>query len=510
MKKIYRIHLAVIAVLVMTFTSCSSDAKLGSGIGNESTNTYVGLSVFLPSENGSVTRAGGNALSDTNNPDQEWGGRDVIESVDIYMISKDKNLVARTSYKNRLSIDEDGRIWPVITAKSYSGAEVGAFIVINDKNSKLTSKLDLLNTADKFMASFNEEVAALASDIATTNADEKDVIVMTNTLTPNSAEITVKANVSENQARNGENKIAVKVERITARGLVTVAQPTLANIIAVQNGRGEDVSEILIEEVQYGVGQSNTAVFPVKKADFLTPNYNTKTSVTLADLLGKFDNSGLKKMSNLPFIESKDKVRDALSSETTDAKYVLPLVHQNYFKGNTIFFEVRAKFEVKGSLADTGQPQEADQDVLYLGADDGKFYADRLFALGKGDKLTPEQVEAGDFKQKVYTYLNNSMIYVLWLNPKNAKDPAKSFEAPVVRNQVYHAHITKFKEMGLPYNPLNPEDPATPTDPTDPTEPVNPIDPTDPNEKDETFLSVDISVVPWGVNSSDVEVGNDY
>ena len=70
---------------------------------------------------------------------------------------------------------------------------------------------------------------------------------------------------------------------------------------------------------------------------------------------------------------------------------------------------------------------------------------------------------------------------------------------------MYHAHISGFKSIGVPNNPLNPKDPNT-----DSENPINPIDPTHPLENNDTYLSVEITVVPWGVSSYEVSLGQDY
>ncbi len=108
------------------------------------------------------------------------------------------------------------------------------------------------------------------------------------------------------------------------------------------------------------------------------------------------------------------------------------------------------------------------------------------------------------------------MKYVLWLNPDKVPGETgdKATMSPTVRNQVYHAHIKGFKQIGLPNNPLNPTDPMNP-DPDKPDapgneNPINPIKPEDPLQTDDTYLSVEITVLKWGVHSYEIYLGNDY
>ena len=82
---------------------------------------------------------------------------------------------------------------------------------------------------------------------------------------------------------------------------------------------------------------------------------------------------------------------------------------------------------------------------------------------------------------------------------------------------MYHIHITGFKNLGTNWNPLYPEDPDT-TNPSNPdpkpkrsvpgvTEPENPIVPTDPLTTSETWMSVDVKVLPWKLYSYSVSPG---
>jgi hypothetical protein len=53
---------------------------------------------------------------------------------------------------------------------------------------------------------------------------------------------------------------------------------------------------------------------------------------------------------------------------------------------------------------------------------------------------------------------------------------------------------------------LNP-DPKPKPGSGEPTEPVNPIDPTDPLTTPETWMSVDVTILPWQVHSYGVDLG---
>ncbi|HJD92262.1 Mfa1 family fimbria major subunit, partial [Bacteroides coprosuis] len=219
------------------------------------------------------------------------------------------------------------------------------------------------------------------------------------------------------------------------------------------------------------------------------------------EVMNKYDFSGLEQFTKVSKIESSTTVniKDVLVKEAV-SKFVLPVTHgeADYRKGNTTYFEVRAKFKPTSVLADTEKVYTEGSD-LFLGMTDGKFYADETAAI--------DAVRGG---QKVRAYRKGVMKYVLWLNPNAVSggeaDQTKTKTSPTVRNQVYHVHITGFNEIGLPYNPLDPNEPTKPGT----EDPGNPIDPTDPLELDKTYLSVKISVLDWGLNSYDMDLGNDY
>ena len=238
---------------------------------------------------------------------------------------------------------------------------------------------------------------------------------------------------------------------------------------------GKEVTLAKITKIEYGVGQSNTSVYLTKQGSTVNPLQ-----------WDAYDNSGLVSKEVLSIgAKSNATIVEALSKEA-ESKFVLPVVQETYTKGNTTYFEVVATFTPNTDLVVGEYTPES---TVYLGVNDNKFYVNKDEVIATG--------------QMYYTYTNSKMKYVLWLNPNDLSKPTSS---PTVRNQVYHAHITGFKEMGLPNNPLNPEDPT----PENPNTPTNPIDPKDPLVTEKTYLSASISVVEWGLHSYSMDLGNEY
>jgi hypothetical protein len=251
-----------------------------------------------------------------------------------------------------------------------------------------------------------------------------------------------------------------------------------------------------------------------KKTDWTTPDavYNHVPGVWDPELFDKTGLASLTEVKTATGGTSITQFETALKGEGAASKFVLPVTHAdgNYRKGNTTYFEVTAIF-TPNAVTDDGIATYTDGDDVFLGMKDGLFYSARELAEAEGQKATHYK---GDGTTGAI------MKYVLWLNPDKVPGAAageKATMSPTVRNQVYHAHITGFKQIGLPNNPLNPTDPNNPDpdNPTDPTipgnfNPINPIKPTDPLQTEDTYLSVQITVLPWGIHSYEINLGNDY
>ena len=500
MKKLNQFYFTLALILSVGLASCSSDNDKISDV-QAAADTYVSLAIQMPKTN-IATRAGETASD-------EWVGRDDIKAITVYMVNEDNNTVTTTNDIKTTSI-EDGKLLPsVVIAKATAGTNLKAYVVVNDVNKVLTKHIKT-TSADAFKASYGKAVEALVSQLAKT--ETTDIILMTNAVEPTAQK--VERGVTEKQitaTENVKNRFNVEVSRVASRAIVTVVTADDENrVIKVTDNNGVKTASIKVTGITYSVGQVNAAFNIIENGINPMPNVADK------DL----DNSKSSIYADVQAIESKEAVKVALGDEEDAAKYVLPLVRDSYLKGNTTYFEVRATFQVQGNLTDTKAPHEPGTTV-FLGEHDGKFYADRLTALGMGVKLHVDSVKAGKFDQRVYTYKDAEMVYVLWLNPEKGTD-GKTEKSPVVRNQVYHAHITGFNKIGVSYNPLNPTDPSKPVDPTDPNKPVDPTNPTDPTEPsnpinpddklttDDNYLSVEVSILPWTIKSYDISVGQEY
>lgn len=479
-------NLFAMAALALGFAACSSNDEILDKGTEAKLNTHVGLSLQFPV---SSTKA---LPGDYNELAEDWKGRDKIETVTVFLVNKTEDRVDYTTFPaDQLGVNQEGTLSEKLVVKSLPGTDVEVFVVVNDKNS-IVSDLKKVSSS-QFATVFGQKVVAATADKVATTKDSKDVILMTNTQL---AKLEVKKGVTEEAARAGGNNVTVSVDRVVSRAILTMID---GDIIVKGKVVDEEKDLVKITEVTYVVGQSNKEFFLMQQPNFVTPEAAYNFVPTGGNWFNNtfLDYTSVTKNTEVQKVDKNDptSLLAALVKET-DSKFVLPVTHKesDYRKGNSTYFEITAKFVPTEVLEDTKEAYVPGES-LFMGVFDKKFYSTKEAAVAKG--------------QKVLDYSGGEMKYIIWLNPDNIKKPKMS---PTVRNQVYHAHITGFKEMGLPNNPLNPEDPKNPDpkDPEDPDTPTNPIDPEDPLKTDDTYLSVSISVLNWGMHSYEVDLGNDY
>lgn len=400
-----------------------------------------------------------------------------------------------------------------------------------------------------------------AGEIAKVDND-KDIILMTG----KAEEPTIADNVSAAEAVSGvKNRTDLTVQRAVARVLVSTTA-TSFNVKGINPNDGSTENDaVVVSDLTYVVGQGENKFYFLQKdnggtdgAAFTTPafaqvpsndDYWTTDFQTSYNTVGaNYDYSGLWK--NTAGATAKVKGitvpnRTAFSSSattelgnvTTDlnaalkGEFVLPTLHKyntdraqsNYRKGNTAYILVRGyltpKYVVDASGAVvSGSTLAANADV-YVGAN-GVFYADKT--------CVQDPAKHGVAGQTAQLYKGRKVIYFVWINPDTVD--GKAVNSPVIRNNIYHVQIKGIAKIGANWNPLVPTPnvpttPGQPVDPNDPHNPVNdnpnnpdprpdnplepkdpPVDPKDPLTSKETWMSVNVNILPWAVHSYEVEL----
>ena len=500
MKLRMRTALLAAAALLLGLASCKSDRQ-DTALQNGQCDTYVGVSVRFPAPE---TRA----LPGDYNEKGEWQGRDVIKTIKVYVATTSSGTTTISSdqfTETSFGGINNGILAPNLAVEAKSGDQVKVYVVINDVNSKVTSILDqkAANGAT-FDEEFKKAVAMVAAiaDVAKYDA-EKDIVLMTNETAPE--DVTIKPNISKEDAIGGKaNRVEVRVSRVASRAIVTVddqVKKTIEVKRSFTDAQGatteQTTATVTVKDIAYQVTGSalqfnvledrtnRKVAAPVY--DFAPTSSTWAALATEADGKMLFSDATGYKAAIVKADNTLDNVKAALGEETF-SKFVLPVTHAagKYMKGNTTMFEIKATFTV--DKIDGAAPADETVKTVYLGLSDGKFYSTKE----KAEAMDVNATGTSEKKQSAKEYKNGEMYYYIWLNPDVPyEDLTKTIsESPTVRNQVYHAHITGFGEMGV----------------ADKDE----IKPDEPLETKKTHLSVQLRVLPWTIHSYTVNLVNRY
>jgi len=387
--------------------------------------------------------------------------------------------------------------------------------------------------------------------------DGKDVILMTG----DEVYPTIDDNVSATEAVSGyKNRPEISVKRAVARVLVTTAATSFDFKGVNPNNGNIEASAIKVSNLTYVVAQGENK-FHFYDGDghirFYSPAYEIVPSnddywtenfqANYQDVGSHYDYSGLWK--NTAGTSAKVKgitvptrtvfnanAAGELTNVTNDlneglkGEFILPTLHtyntdrklSGYRKGNTAYILVRGfltpKYVVQadGSVVDGATlPANAD---LYLGTN-GVFYANQATVRNTAKK--------GVAGQTAQLFKARKVLYFAWINPDNLITN-KVVNSPVSRNNIYHVQIKGISKVGANWNPLVPTlDPHNPkiADPNDPDNPINknpinpdprpsnnpyepkdpPVSPQDHLSIQDTWMSVNVAILPWAVHSYEIE-----
>lgn len=512
------------AAIVFGFAACNNNDV--PFVPQEEGNTHVGI-VLTMSPGTRATR------SQDYNYVGQYAGKDAIRSVAVYIVDVTENTVSTGQYGlGDFNVINDGTnnitITPKKAIKTTPGQKrvyalingtpevVAQLATANVTDFETAYKTAALKLANDYPA--NPSVKSSASNVAKIENNE-DVIVMTNA---EESTLNVVEGVTEEQAMdaaNPQNRAKVNLKRVVARVMVT----TKTDTYEVKAFDGTVLGTV--KDITWVLAQGENSFFIQQNADKKSPKYDWVSTADNYYVTGDngYDYSGLFENHDdgtqhfggtiVPTKADYDNAQ-ALTQITADlnaqlsGKFILPTTHKygaddqstNYRKGNTAYVLVRARF-TPATMADGTNYTEGND--FFMGAN-GLFYSTAANAVN------PEK--GGVKGQTVAKYVKGKVLYYAWVNPDKVPGWLNS---PVLRNNIYHIHISGFKTIGTNWNPLVPnDDPEDPSDddnnpdpkpevdPDDPhTEPENPIDPEDPLTTPETWMSVDMTVLPWEVHS---------
>ncbi|MCD7936130.1 MAG: Mfa1 family fimbria major subunit [Tannerellaceae bacterium] len=455
------------SILGFGLIACNND-EVGEDNLQEGLPTYVNLSVYLPGT------APSRALPEDYNNDGTYEGNDLVETLDIYMRSADGTIEAKRFAGSGLATNGT-LVSPSQPFRTTSGVKT-VYVVINNPNPLGTSI-----TSDDALVSIDG-----LAEVTTVNGVERDVITMTGKAT----NAVIEPDISEQSVLNGANHIAVEVERMASRVIVTT---TASNEITDNDGNVIGT----ISDVTYSVAQGTNQIYFLPQTNYVSYGYDYVPE------LGEYEDQAAEyyDYSDLSNLDDAVPALPAAGDgyKSLPGKFLFENTHESgtltttgYRKGNTAYVLVRTIFTPAASaIADGGTLTNG---TFYVGQADGLIYSNKQAAL--------DAVQ----NQKVAVYLEGKMLYYAWLNPDNITRPLNS---PVVRNNIYHINITGFSQIGQNWNPLYPEVPGTENPdpkPVNPDEPDTPIDPIDPLTPEETYMTVEVTALDWTVHSYGIEL----
>ncbi|EEK17508.1 hypothetical protein PORUE0001_0273 [Porphyromonas uenonis 60-3] len=530
MNRTVRTLLGLLTIGLVALTSCKKDQKEPHQ--NEGT-TYVNVAISIPT---GLRATPGEGDDDEYNPKGKWNGKDAIENITVYVV--DKNSVSWDGYTKA-----DFDITPAtsttnitITTKKAILTTPGnkkVYVVINAPQ----AIKDYLNKAipNEFEQAYEKAVSVIAAKEATkVDGDGNDVILMTNATAP--AEQTIEDGVTAEKAKNGlKNQIKVQVQRAVARVILTTTKPEYEIV------RADGVVLGKIKNITYAVAQGENSFYLTQK------RLNSSSSRGVVKTLGynfipKTDNPGVlpakgyTDMEN--FYDYSDLVETAKPGQAREALVADDLnsalaIGEKSLKSSAFIFENTHKYGAYDIFNYKGGYRRANTAYVLVRAtfvpnndafaDKAKFtepYKEgETFYVGENGALYRSAINVTDEKssgaggvegQKYSEYKNGKVLYYAIVNPDKTERP---LNAPVYRNSIYHISVTGFKKIGVNWNPLFPEDPDSdnpknpdPKPKDNPNEPVPPIKPEDNLSPKETYMAVDVTVVPWSVHTYNIEL----
>jgi hypothetical protein len=485
-------------IIMMGFAACSNDddnglQELKKGY------TYAGIKLAIPLQPQTAPALRSAQADPTDyNPADPYFRPVVLSTIDLYILSADgSTLLSSQRYTaDQVATTVDAQqqaqiVEPKVPFETTPGDKI-IYVILNSPQPLLAAAP---TATDKIsIASGSPTINDLASIQTITPGFSQELIMMNG----KSAVTTILPGVTADEVKAGQNRVKLSVSRIVSQAIITTSPSLSANVGTMGT----------IANITYSIAQGANAVYYDQDTLTNTPwttswgydyvpdaTYSTTTTATQY-----YDYSDLFNTATLVPANSNTDPRYFL---TLPGKFLLENTHKpgtdggDYKKGNTAYILVRAKFTPNattdgGALAADG--------TFYVGNSDGNIYS----SIAKAQNAST----GGIYPQDVKTYTAGKVLYFVWLNPDDIAYPLNS---PVIRNNIYHININSFKTLGFNWNPLYPNAPALnpnpdprPTNPEEPTD--SPIVPSDPLSLEDTYMTVDITVLPWTVHSYNIDL----
>ncbi|GHV56619.1 hypothetical protein FACS1894182_03530 [Bacteroidia bacterium] len=489
--------------LLTGFAACTNEDPVNKEGTSEGT-TYLGLSIAIPKQ------AGLRASDDNNyNSVGIYSGATFILTLDLYLISSDGTTLLdshRFIGKDDLLVGSNADQSDLITLKEPYKTTPGDKQLVIIINSPQALQATVIDTTYSFSIGSGSglTLSQLAHvdntrqlDLTSTLSVGADILV----LTGKTGVFTIEDGISAQEVtKNGKNTQLVNITRIPSRAIVT----TTASLTVTDT----TTSTVLgtISDLTYSIAQGANTVYYFPRTDGGSPattvswgyQYMPGPSTDYSSTASTYyDYSDLQNLNDT--IPNKSANGDGWYY-TLPGKFLLENTHPTgadlsttrYRKGNTAYALIRAIFKPNPAIV-KGGALSADG-TFYVGGSDGNVYSSIAAA---------QDYDIGLQNQPVFTYTGGKVLYYVWLNPDDIQKPINS---PVIRNNIYHINISAIRSIGLNWNPLVPPVIKNPDPQPNGPEPPSPIVPTDPLSSTDTYMSVDVTIVPWTIHTYEIDL----
>lgn len=480
MKKMNLLAMSLVSAAALSFSSCSSNDDLaGGGTQSQADGVYMTLSI-----------AGSNQSTRTEGTVTNQGieGESTITEGTLYLYSNQTHKCVFRKVITSTMFDEN----------------------IPNKTKPIKISVNSVNTKDTYTVYFMANKTGIDDPLAT-NASftisekggaeygltEKSKIVMFNQndhskqANHSTVQFTADNNVSTNPATAG----TVYLDRVVAR----IDKPTVAATVTTIEPKAGTTTTIDIDKTIKSIGYEAYTISNVNNASFIKQNWTTNWESLIVEygtpkyylptetFGGKYEAKKTELFGNVPsnyvFENTTEKEADAtalyfrIKAELTDAaKDSADFKDGTFYRyDKRLFTSIQAIF----NAAETGE-------ISNPFAEAGAVTVDQVLAQIKNeDGSLKTEAELASFrkKNKIEIYRGGEMYYRYAIHD-NLYKPETTYS--VLRNTIYQLNVTQISEVGndVPNGPK----------------------PDDPIKNPNYYMTVQVQVNPWILNTKDIEL----
>lgn len=478
MKKMNLLAMSLVSAAALSFSSCSSNDDLaGGGTQSQADGVYMTLSIAGSNQG---TRTTGTNLKD-GTPEES-----TIESGTIYLYDKEGTCIFRkditkSMFDTQPTQTEVGKTKPIkVSINTVKTGETYTVYFLANRTGE-QNPLTGTFTSDTGGKDFGENNA-----FAMFNQNDEKKAAAHSTV-----EFTDKA---KDEAHPAEAQ-TIFLDRVVAR----IDEPTVAATVTTIEPKAGTTTTIDIDKTIKSIGYEAYTISNVNNASFIKQNWTTNWESLIVEygtpkyylptetFGGKYEAKKTELFGNVPsnyvFENTTEEEADAtalyfrIKAELTDAaKDGADFTDGTFYRyDKRLFTSIQAIF----NAAETGE-------ISNPFAEAGAVTVDQVLAQIKNkDGSLKTEAELASFreKNKIEIYRGGEMYYRYAIHD-NLYNPETTYS--VLRNTIYQLNVTQISEVGndVPNGPK----------------------PDDPIKNPNYYMTVQVQVNPWILNTKDIEL----